>query len=280
MRIALAALAVALVAAVGGDVTADASPEPGRTISRVEWSPNGRWLAFSVLSAARPPFVSAVRLDRKVQWRFTAPAGIYYLTVAGWSPDSRQLAVVGLDLTSGLPSTWIFSADGRQLQRLDGTFDDWSPDARAFLLTREDGLYVVDAQTGSLRVLVQGDGPGSLASADWSPNGRQIAFEAITRRTSCDSERRIFSVDVNGANKRQLGGDERPFSGQYIAAWAPDSARLAYYDNPSDDCLLDGISTLVLVRADGSRNTKELGAFRVFAGWSPGGRRFAIKARR
>ena len=47
MRIALAAIAVALIAGLGGTVVADASPSStSRLITELSWSPDPKWLAF------------------------------------------------------------------------------------------------------------------------------------------------------------------------------------------------------------------------------------------
>jgi Tol biopolymer transport system component len=277
MRIALAALAVGLVAGMGGGVTASAAPnEFSPFVFQLAWSPNGKWLASATNAGAEGSSVSVVRMDRAVQRRVVAvtpPFGT--IDRAVWSPDSKQLAVVGWD-SAGRVTTWVSSANGLGLRRFDGYFQDWSPDSRSFLVSREGGTYVVDSRTGAARFLVQGNG------ADWSPDGTRIAFSVLTRRTRCisSSESRIFSVNPDGTDRRQLGGDGLPFTHQRIAGWAPDSSRLVYYESSSSSsssCELPATRGAFMVPADGSRQAAEIGHGAYAAAWSPRGRRLAVQ---
>jgi Tol biopolymer transport system component len=274
MRIALAALAVGLVAGMGGGVKASAAPnEFSPYVFQLAWSPNGKWLAFAMNAGAEGSSVSVVRMDQAVQRRVVAvtqPFGT--IDGAAWSPDSGQLAVVGWD-SAGRVTTWVSSANGLGLRRFDGYFQDWSPDSRSFLVSREGGTYVVDSRSGAARFLIQGNG------ADWSPDGTRIAFSAVIRRGVCTfsptSESRIFSVNPDGTDRRQLGGDGLPFTHQRIAGWAPDSSRLAYYESFSCDWLRT--RGTFMVPGDGSRQAAEIGHGAYEAAWSPGGRRLAVR---
>jgi WD40-like Beta Propeller Repeat len=278
MRIALAALAVGLVAVVGGGVTANATPnEVSPTITQLAWSPNGRWLAFAEDDyRAGSVSISVVRLDRAVQRRVAASRlGYGSLYLGAWSPDSKQVAFVD-EPGPGAFTTWIASANGGRLRPFEGWFQDWSPDSRSFVVARQlgpyaIGLYVIDSRTGAVRFLAQGSG------ADWSPAGTRIAFTAVIRLGRCfGSESRIFSVNTDGSDRRQLGGDGTPWSRQYIVGWAPDSSRLAYYES-YPYCDIPPTRGTFMVPADGSRQETEIGHGAYSVAWSPGGRRFAVR---
>ena len=50
----------------------------------------------------------------------------------------------------------------------------WAPDGRSFLLERDDGIHLADADGQNARLLVE---DGALPA--WSPDGSQVAFVAI-----------------------------------------------------------------------------------------------------
>src|SRR5262245_6343878 len=115
MRLAVAAIAVGVLVASLGGVTADAAasadPPP---ITELSWSPNGKWLAFLVdeRASGSSTSLSVVRLDRAVQRRvvrLTSPGAALY--GIAWSPDSRRLAVRSYDL-AGDTRTLISGANG------------------------------------------------------------------------------------------------------------------------------------------------------------------------
>lgn len=280
MRIALAALAAALAAGLGGSVTADASPSstPGQ-ITELSWSPDGKWLAYLVDTDPGPihaQILRVVRADRVVQRdvvTVSPPDGLSIGESAAlikWAPDSKQFAVREHDYSTNRDSALISSADGRRLHRFEGHFADWSPGSREFLLQKAGSTYIVNSTTRGERFLVQG------SHALWSPSGARIAFSATSQQTACGNDIRLFSVDTNGAGRLQLGTDRFSFSAQVAAAWAPDSSRIAYYEGHFlARCFAN--HGLVIVPADGSKQAVELGGRDSAAmSWSPTGARLAI----
>jgi Tol biopolymer transport system component len=267
MRIALAAVAVGLVAGMGGTVDAAPGAEP-QHITQLAWSPNGKWLAYLIDDAAsgQASSLHVVRLDRRVQRRvvFVTPREATLYGIA-WSPDSKQVAVRLYDM-AGNQLSWIAAANGLRARHFVGRFEDWAPDGRRFVLFRsaERSLYVVDSLSGGVRFLAQG------ALARWSPNGRRIAFSP---RRSGSSPARVFSVDANGTDLRQEGADSAAYADQIVAGWSHDSTKIAYYESyPFGD-----FSRAFIVPADGSRRATQVGdrAWEVL--WSPGGRRLAVR---
>ncbi len=275
MRIALVALATALVAALGGSVSADASPSStSGQITELSWSPDGKWLAYVVETdpgGLGVQILRVVRVDGAGQRNVVKVIPSAELASIKWAPDSKRLAVREFEHSTSSYSTWISPANGRRVRRFGGAFEDWSPNSRDFLLQDESSIYIVNRITRAKRFLVEGGG------ALWSPSGTRIAFSATTRQTPCGSDYRLFSVDTSGAGRLQLGTDRFSFTVQFAAAWARDSSRVAYYEGTSFDCYTD--HGAVIVPADGSKQAVELGDWSSAISWSPTGARLATRDR-
>lgn len=273
MRIALAALAAALVAGPGGSVMADASSSStSGQITELSWSPDGKWLAYVVETDPGPlgvQILRVVRVDRVVQRDVVTASPNAELAWIRWAPDSKRFAVREYEHSTSSYSALISSANGRRVRRFAGGFTDWSPRSRDFLVQKGSSTYIVNSITGAERFLVQGGG------ALWSPSGTRIAFSATTRHTVCGSDYRLFSVDTSGAGRLQLGTDRFSFTVQFAAAWAPDSSRIAYYEGTSFECYAD--HGVVIVPADGSKQAVELGDWSGAMSWSPTGVRLATR---
>ncbi|MDA2925049.1 tetratricopeptide repeat protein [Acidobacteria bacterium AH-259-L09] len=106
-----------------------------------------------------------------------------------WSPDGKYLAYV---LTRGpvpydpgsrvLVIRSIETGEERELSpRLNSFEPRWSPDGRFLLVGgvergRFDLCRIIDAQTGDVVGMVQGDPGQSLRGASWSPDGKSIFY--------------------------------------------------------------------------------------------------------
>jgi Tol biopolymer transport system component len=169
--------------------------------------------------------------------RFDAP-----VSVAAWSPDGKTLAVYGAtspDVDHG-PIAGLF------LMPVYGTGEigpiavpitslTWNPDGTKLLLkvfAREqdayDALGEVNADGSHLKQITDSKRIRSAFLPKWSPDGRQIAFDAFWgfRSSSGMGDEEIFIMNADGSGVRQLTHDpnwscERP-------AWAPDGSQLAF----------------------------------------------------
>jgi Tol biopolymer transport system component len=273
MRIAFAALALALVAGLGGSVSANAAPASASgVITELSWSPDGKWLAYVVETdpgGLGVQILRVVRVDRGVQRSAYTSIPSADLSGIKWAPDSKRFAVLEYEHSTSSYSTWISSANGRGVRRFGGAFTDWSPNSRDFLVEKNGSTYIVNRITRAERFLVQGGG------ALWSPSGTRIAFSAPTRHTVCGDDYRLFSVDTSGAGRLQLGTDRFSFTVQFAAAWAPDSSRVAYYEGTLFECYRD--HGVVIVPADGSKQAVELGDWSGAMSWSPTGALLATR---
>lgn len=196
------------------------------------WSPDGRWIAFTMFvpkpkePLAEPP---------------AAPEG------ASWAPpvsviDAMTYRVDGAGyLESGFTHVFVVPSDGgaaRQLTR--GDADDagplsFSPDGGTLLFAShrapdrdydplESEVFAVDVASGALRQLTARDGPDG--NPVFSPDGKRIAYLGFDDRGRTYHVQRLYLMDADGANARELMPrfDEDVFDPR----WAADGRSLTF----------------------------------------------------
>jgi len=196
------------------------------------WSPDGRWLAFTMLVAkpmkplAEPP---------------TAPED------ATWAPPAAVIErlVYRIDgegyLEAGFRHVFVVPAEGgaaRQLTR--GDFNDggplsWSPDGRTLLFSAnrnadweyqpaESELFAVDVASGALKQLSSRKGPDY--NPVFSPDGKRIAYLGFDDRSRVYQVSRLSVMNADGSGARELmpSFDEDVFDPR----WAGDGRSLFF----------------------------------------------------
>jgi uncharacterized protein (TIGR01244 family) len=172
-----------------------------------DWSPDGRRLAFT-----------SDRSDKQQIWLISAAFGeAEQLTreddgVGGnfaWSPDGRQIAYTVTD-----PKSEAWKARDKKY----GEFEIVDGDQR---LTH---LWVIDVDSKKARRLTKG--VFTVGAFDWSPDGREIAFDhTLNPDPSNGGTADISIVSVADAKIRPLvtqpGPDNRP-------VWSPDGRQIAF----------------------------------------------------
>jgi len=231
---------------------ADESP------SDVRWSPDGKWLGFSM-------FVSSPKT-----WKIDmpeAPKG------AKWTPAPRYETSLHFKqdrvgfMESGRRHLFVAPADGgspRQLTRgewsvgsrfdaLDGGVGyDWTPDSRSIVFDgfadstsdmnyRSSYIYVVDVATAAMRRLTAQDGAWSGPAV--SPDGRKIAYRGYTQVKDSYHASELYLMNADGSGTQKITGDLDRDVGD--VTWSPDGSGLYF---TIDD---HGTSNLYWVGASG-----------------------------
>ncbi|HVJ37783.1 MAG TPA: prolyl oligopeptidase family serine peptidase [Stenotrophomonas sp.] len=106
----------------------------------------------------------------------------------------------------------------------------WSPRGDRLAYTREEGghqrhivqLWVADAEGRNARRIT--DHFALVSGASWCPDGSQIAFSGS--RVPGDSLGKLYCIDAEGGEPRELGGGELHLEGGHIQ-WHPGGGRLA-----------------------------------------------------
>jgi len=230
--------------------------------SSPQWSPDGREIAFTA-NRDKGNQIWIINPDGGEADRLTSEE----LGVSSfrWSPDSRKIAFVTQDIPK--------DKDEREKRKKD-KFDTIVVDQDLFY----SHLWVIDIDTKDKKRL--SEGTFSVASPQWSPDGKWIAFVA-SPAASQDSSYKDISRDrytdihitaAEGGTPRQMtsnpGADANP-------RWSPDGREIAYVASSDPKSWADKADILVIPVGGGNpRNlTRD---FMESAGgapaWSPDGK--------
>ncbi len=180
--------------------------------SSLNWSPDGRWLAFVMHtpSASSNP----VKLPGKPKGAEWAPQAIYI--------DSLFYRADGAGyLPPGFAHVYLMPAEGGSPIRLtEGDFDhgdiSWHPDGSALYLTAnrsgnaerepiKSDIYRLDIESRDLSRISPESGPYSHPTI--SPDGRQLAWLGFEDRKLSHQANRLYVMPVDGGEVRNLTED-------------------------------------------------------------------------
>ena len=182
---------------------------------------------------------SAVPLDSLTDWRF--------------SPDGRHLLVTSrIDAKMRIS---ILAADGTSEPRvLDvrlpvdiGRIEPATyrpPDGSEILVVglQDDGIargiYLVDAESLTVRPMVEPVAPVDVLSPAWSPDGKWLSYVSFTAAAGITARTHVMRAD--GSGDRLLDAAPGTFyDAAWVGAWSNDSTRLivtrGYDDEDSDE---------------------------------------------
>ncbi|HVT43898.1 MAG TPA: protein kinase [Thermoanaerobaculia bacterium] len=147
------------------------------------------------------------------------------------SPDDSRIAAEVMDAGTGTSDIWLFDVARDSGRRL--TFDPahdttpvWSPDGATVLFGSNrgsEGQLIIKSASGSSKEEILLSSKLSKEPADWSPDGRHIAFNQAGGKTD------FWAMP--------LFGDRKPFpliTGEYEEGWglfAPDGKWIVYLSN-------------------------------------------------
>ena len=200
--------------------------------SSIEWSPDGRSIAFEM--RVPEPLDPVWRVDMP-----RAPRG------AEWTeePIIEDRLHFRRDRTGWLPRgyTHVFvvpATGGAPRQVTDGDWDHsgprWMPDGRTLLFQslrepdaerrwRESAIYAADLETGAIRRV--GDLRGPFGDPVPSPDGSLVAFTGYEWTDDTYRERQIWVMGADGSDPRALAGELGGIGG---LTWARDGGGLYF----------------------------------------------------
>jgi dipeptidyl aminopeptidase/acylaminoacyl peptidase len=218
-----------------------------------QWSPDGRFLAFTSSRPGKAKGTQVWVLDRRGGEARQATDVKQDLSDFRWSPDAKQLLLTlrEKEEPEDEKSTKPKPPKAIVLDRYH-----FKQDIQGYLTDKHEQLYLFDVETKKLTKLTASpaSGAGSYEEqhAEWSPDGKMIVF--TSNQTAPDPDRvendDVFVVDAKaGSVPRKL----TTFSGEDHAplAWSPDSQRIAYRQGLSDHYTAYEATRLAVVPAHG-----------------------------
>ena len=179
-----------------------------------------------------------------------------------WSPDGKQLAYVAeADGYKQLFLRTLATGQERRLTRhsQDDILPSWSPDGKRLVFVRArpdrskldpselDGwfyeggdIWTLDLASDSASTLIEnGFGPA------YSPDGTRVALDAMWA-----GPRRIWMVDANGRNPRQVTTDSSEAVIHARPHWSPDGTKLAFrrIEKTKSDIMVVDVTSQRMVR--------------------------------
>jgi dipeptidyl aminopeptidase/acylaminoacyl peptidase len=314
-----ASLVVVALAMPQAQTAAVAPPKAAPTVDQIlslkragspEMSPNGRSVAYTIRTTNWDDNAYETQIwiaDARTATMHQLTAGQKSSSSPKWSPDSSRLAFIS-DRTDKRQMYLINPAAGEAeaLTSVDEGVNDfaWSPDGTRIAYTstepklqrvkerektygefevidqeaRMAHLFVVDVAARRTRTLT----PEAfvVGSFDWSPDGREIAFDHVINSDPANSGTSDISiVSVADAKVRDLvtqdGPDRHP-------VWSPDGSRIAFQSAMASPAFEYTNSVIATVAASGGAPIVLTAAFDedpAIVAWKPNGLYFAASER-
>jgi hypothetical protein len=255
---------------IGFTIGADGSDERRLGAPRMsgpEWSPDGSHLVFNSLAGSGGLYVAnADGSGRRLISR-------NYAISPTWSPDGSRIAYIS---STRIGHVVVVNADGSGFRRrlTNDIYSDynvsWSPDGHtlAFLRARRGAVFTIAADGTGLRRLVR-----RATGVEWSPDGKKIAYSAVARPGSSDSDVWVAGSDGNGAQNLTAGASS-PASNEVqdgSPQWSPDGTKLLFTSDRTGE-IAGGVyrPDLYVMNADGSGVTRlARGSSRTSLGLAP-----------
>ncbi|MEQ9569839.1 MAG: S9 family peptidase [Longimicrobiales bacterium] len=195
-----------------------------RSPGNLTWSPDGEWIALTLfVPETSPGFAQMPPRPEGAEW--TAPPIVI--------DDMRFRADGRGYLDDGHTHIFVMPAEGGTPRQItSGPYDhggslSWSPDSRSIVFSanrgdpdfdvRDSDVFEVDVATGVLTRLTDRFGPDDGPVV--SPDGSRIAFTGFDDRYQGYQVTRLYVMDRDGSDVRQVGDLDRSVGG---VAWDAD----------------------------------------------------------
>lgn len=159
-----------------------------------------------------------------------------------WSPDGKTIAFTSDRDTAGA-DIYLMNSDGSNVRRL--TYNraycespSWSLDGKQLIFTLliKEPEDTSSSSNGELHIInIDGTNQKRLtykkgydSGADWSPDGKKIAFYGPSEQGNFD----IFLMDPDGGNITNLTDDETE---DYSPSWSPDGKWITFTSGNSEN---------------------------------------------
>jgi dipeptidyl aminopeptidase/acylaminoacyl peptidase len=196
--------------------------------SGLQWSPDGKWIAFSMFVPKRDNWSIAMPAPpRGARW--TEPPRI--VQKLNYRRDGSGF------VEDGSTHIFVVSADGGGTPRqvTSGDFNHgsprWTADGKALLFSglrvpnaeyhwRESEIYSVDVASGEVKQLTSRKGPDGNPTP--SPDGRFIAYTGYDSTSDTWIDSKLYVMNADGSGRREISGtlDRSPQG----LMWAPDNS--------------------------------------------------------
>ncbi len=176
----------------------------------LSWSPDGRWIAFSMLVPEDPPqLVKPPKKPKGAQWADPPTVvdmlkheadgvgdlepGYYHLFVLPAEGGSARQVTSGPYHHRDRP---VWTPDGKQLIFSANRNEDWEHEFR------NSEIYALTLEDGSARALTDRNGPDAEPAI--SPDGTRIAYLGYDDRVQTYQVTRLHVMNVDGSGKRVI----------------------------------------------------------------------------
>ena len=239
----------------------------GEFISQPTWSPDGRFVAWSRISAEGAE-VAVGRVGGGPVRSFEAPFGVYYMQ---WRPDGRALGLLGSP-DPGRVALAILDLDRETVTPMNASssyYFHWSPEGNEMIthlgLT---GLELLDPATGESSPL-GAEAPAGVGfqAASWTPEGRSILYVRPADQEGELRQDELVIHDLDTGEIEVVGAG----AGFFNFSLSPDGKSVAYSTRNS------GAATVMRVVELATGRAEEIDAPGVFAWqWSPDSRKILL----
>jgi dipeptidyl aminopeptidase/acylaminoacyl peptidase len=195
-------------------------------VSQPQWSPDGRYLSYLSAGSGDDNGAQVWLLDRSGGNTRQLTHLPQHIVTYRWSPNAQQLLLTIQDVQSEDTQGVKKNSAPRPIVITRYAFKEGGG---KYLTTQRDHLYLYAVSTGALTRLLHESYSCEEDDAEWSPDGKQIAF--TSQRAHADPERTenddVFVTDaVSGSTPRRL----TVFAGVNAGplAWSPEGKRIAY----------------------------------------------------